>query len=152
VGTAAIFFSDLSRQRVKDYTFDWDRAIAFDGDTGPYLMVAYARIAGIIRKCGLELDPDADLSKLVEPEAYALVRQISQFEGKCEEAATAYEPSILGSYLLDLAHALHSSYYKLWVKDEESGIAGARLLLFSVVRNVLASGMRLLGIPALEKM
>lgn len=151
VGLAAIFFSDLSRQRVKDYTFEWDRAIAFDGDTGPYLMVAYARIAGIVRKCGLELDPKADLSNLQEPEAYALVRLVAQFGDMCQEAASVNEPSILANYLLDLAHALHSSYYKLRVKDEGKVVAGARLYLFSVVKSVLASGMGLLGIPSLEK-
>ena len=73
LGKAAIFFSDLSRQRIKDVAFDWDRVCSFDGDTGPYLVNAFARIAGIIRKSGVELDPSADLSLLAEPEAQALV-------------------------------------------------------------------------------
>jgi len=152
VGIAAIFFSDLSKQRIKDYEFNWDRAISFEGDTGPYLMNAHARIAGIIRKCGIELDPGCDLSLLVEPEAHQLVRLVARYGEALEDAARLYEPSVMATYLLDLAHALHSSYHTLRVKDEEQGLAQARLLLFAVVKNVLGSGLGILGIPALEKM
>jgi arginyl-tRNA synthetase len=152
VGIAAIFFSDLSKQRIKDYTFDWDRAISFEGDTGPYLLNAHARIAGIIRKCGVELDPAAELAPLVEPEAHQLVSLISRYGDVLEEAARLYEPSVVAAYLLDLAHALHSSYNTLRVKDEKEKTAKARLLLFTVVKNVLASGLRILGITPLERM
>jgi arginyl-tRNA synthetase len=152
VGIAAIFFSDLSKQRIKDYDFDWGRAISFEGDTGPYLMNAHARIAGIIRKCGVELDPAADVSPLVEPEAHQLVSLVSRYQDVLREAARLHEPSVLATYLLDLARALHASYRVLRVKDEERRTAAARLLLFTVVKNVLASGLAMLGIPALEKM
>jgi arginyl-tRNA synthetase len=152
VGMAAIFFFDLSRQRIKDYDFDWDRAISFEGDTGPYLMNAHARIAGILRKCGMDLDPQADLGPLVEPEAHQLVSQVARYGEALREAARLHEPSVLATYLLELARALHSSYRSLRVKDEELRIAKARLLLFTVVKDVLASGLEILGIPALEKM
>jgi arginyl-tRNA synthetase len=152
VGIAAIFFSDLSKQRIKDYEFNWDRAISFEGDTGPYLMNAHARIAGIVRKCGVDLDPKTDLSPLVEPEAHELVSSVARYHDALREAARAHEPSILATYLLDLARALHASYRVLRVKDEEKRLAQARLLLFTVVKQVLASGLKILGIPALEKM
>jgi arginyl-tRNA synthetase len=152
VGIAAIFFWDLSKQRIKDYEFHWDRATSFEGDTGPYLMNAHARIAGILRKCGFELDPDADLSPLVEPEAHALVTFAARYTDILREAASLYEPSVLAGYLLDLARALHASYRVLRVKDEEPRVAKARLLLFTVVKRILASGLGILGIPALEKM
>ena len=152
VGLAAIFFSDLSKQRIKDYTFDWDVAISFEGDTGPYLMNAHARIAGIIRKCGVELDPEASLAPLVEPESHQLISLVSRYRETLREAAAQYEPSVLAGYLLDLARALHGSYKKLRVKDEEAIVAGARLLLFTVVKNVLASGLRILGIRPLDRM
>ena len=152
VGIAAIFFSDLSKQRIKDYNFSWERAISFEGDTGPYLMNAHARIAGIIRKCGIELDPGADVSLLEEPSAHNLISLVSRYTEALREAANAYEPSILAAYLLDLARALHSCYKELRVKGEEEKIAGARLLLLAVVKNVLASGMKILGIKPLEKM
>lgn len=152
VGTAAIFFSDLSRLRIKDYKFNWDEAISLDGDTGPYLMNAHARIAGIIRKCGAELDPAADLSPLIEPEAHQLVTLVARYPDKLREAAALNEPSVLAAYLLDLAHALHAGYEKLRVKDEAAARAKARLLLFASVKNVLASGLGMLGIAALDRM
>ena len=152
VGIAAIFFADLSKQRIKDYEFAWDRAISFEGDTGPYLLNAYARIAGIVRKCGVELDPQADLSPLVEREAHNLISLVARYGETLSDAARLYEPSVLSTFLLDLAHALHASYVPLRVKDEEERVAKARLLLFAVVKNVLASGLRILGIRPLERM
>ncbi|HVR76091.1 MAG TPA: arginine--tRNA ligase [Planctomycetota bacterium] len=152
VGIAAIFFSDLSKTRIRDYSFDWDRAISFEGDTGPYLMNAHARIAGIVRKCGIDLDPAADLSPLVEPEAHQLVSLAGRYQTVLREAARHHEPSVLAGYLLDLAHALHASYRSLRVKDEEPRTARARLLLFTVVKDILASGLRILGIAPLERM
>jgi len=152
VGIAAIFFSDLSKQRIKDYAFDWDRAISFEGDTGPYLMNAHARIAGIVRHSGVEVNPEADLTPLVEPEAHEMISLVSRYPDALREAARLDEPSVISQYLLDLAHALHSSYHSLRVKGEETKPAEARLLLFSVVKNVLASGLRILGITPLERM
>ena len=152
VGIAAIFFSELSKQRIKDYNFSWERAISFEGDTGPYLMNAHARIAGIIRKCGVEVDPEADITLLQEQSAHDLVSLVSRYTDALREAAKNFEPSILAAYLLALARALHSGYKELRVKDEEEKLAAARLLLLTVVKNVLASGMRILGIKPLEKM
>lgn len=152
VGIAAILFSDLSRQRIKDYTFQWDDAISLDGDTGPYLMNAHARIAGIIRKCGVELDAKADVAPLTEPEAHELVTWIGRYSERLSEAAKFYEPAVLAAYLLELARALHAAYEKLPVKDQETKIAKARLLLFASAKNVLASGLRILGITPLDRM
>jgi arginyl-tRNA synthetase len=152
VGIAAIFFADLSKQRIKDYRFDWDLAISFDGDTGPYLMSAHARIAGILRNCGVEPDPDADVSPLVEPEAHRLVSLVARYPETLRDAARQYEPSVLANYLLELARGLHASYTVLRVKGEEAGRAQARLLLFTAVKQVLRSGLTILGIQPLERM
>ncbi len=152
VGIAAIFFADLSKQRIKDYRFDWDLAISFEGDTGPYLMSAHARIAGILRNCGLEPNPEADVSPLVEPEAHRLVSLVARYPDVLREAGRLYEPSVLANYLLELARGLHASYAVLRVKGEESGKAQARLLLFTAVKQVLRSGLRILGIQPLERM
>ncbi len=155
VGLAAIYFSDLSNRRIKDYTFDWDRAVSFEGDTGPYLLNAHARIAGIIRKCGIavpESIEDIDLSRLDEPAAHRLVALVARYPEALTMAARDYEPSVVANYLLELARGLHSSYKALRVKDEAEDIARARLSLFVVVKNVLASGLKILGIPALDRM
>ncbi len=152
VGIAAIFFADLSKQRIKDYRFDWDLAISFDGDTGPYLMSAHARIAGILRNCGFDPDPDADVTPLVEPEAHRLVSLVARYADVLREAGRQYEPSVLANYLLELARALHASYAVLRVKGEEPGRAQARLRLFTAVKQVLRSGLTILGIQPLERM
>jgi arginyl-tRNA synthetase len=152
LGKAAIFFSDLSRQRIKDVAFDWDRVCSFDGDTGPYLVNAYARIAGIIRKSGVELDRSANVGLLVEPEAQTLVTLVSRFPEVLRAAAAANEPSELGTYLLEVAHALHAGYNVLRVKDAPRPTGEARLVLFAAVRVVLEQGLQILGIAPLERM
>jgi arginyl-tRNA synthetase len=154
VGSAAIYFSDLVNKRIKDYVFDWDRAISFEGDTGPYLINAHARIAGIIRKCGVALPApgDVDYRRLSEVEAHRLVSLIAAYPRTLRAAAEDCEPSLLAGYLLDLAKALHASYQKLRVKDEETPLAEARLFLFTVVKRILAGGLRILGMRPLEKM
>ncbi len=155
VGLAAIFFSDLSNRRIKDYTFDWNRAISFEGDTGPYLLNAHARIAGIIRKCGVEpasSPDDLDFGALEEPEAHRLLILLPRYHESLRAAARDCEPSAVANYLLELAKALHASYKVLRVKGEETRIARARLQLFIAVKLVLASGLRILGIPPLERM
>lgn len=152
VGKAAIFFSFLSRQRIKDYPFDWDRVCSFEGDTGPYLMNAYARIAGIIRKCGVEINPEVDAGLLVEPEAQNLVSLVSRFPFVIRSVTRNYEPHLLATFLLELSRGVHSVYKALRVKGEASALAEARLLLFFTVKTVLGEGMRLLGITPLEKM
>lgn len=152
VGIAAIFFADLSKQRIKDYRFDWDLAISFDGDTGPYLMSAHARIAGILRNCGLVPDPDADVAPLVEPEAHRLVGLVARYPDVLRETGRLYEPSVLANYLLELARALHAGYAALRVKGEEAGKAQARLRLLAAVKQVLRSGLVILGVRPLERM
>jgi arginyl-tRNA synthetase len=155
VGIAAIFFSDMSNRRIKDYTFDWDRAISFEGDTGPYLLNAHARIAGIIRKCEVEpcTNPDELRFDLIdEPAAHRLVSLVARYPEALRSAARDYEPSAVATYLLDLAKGLHGSYRELRVKGEAPDLAQARLQLFLAVKQVLANGLAILGIPALERM
>ena len=155
VGIAAIFFSDMSNRRIKDYTFDWDRAVSFEGDTGPYLLNAHARIAGIIRKCEVEpcTDPDSLRYDLIdEPAAHRLVSLIARYPEALRMAARDYEPSAVANYLLDLAKGLHGSYRELRVKGEAEELAQARLQLFLAVKQVLANGLAILGIPALDRM
>jgi arginyl-tRNA synthetase len=155
VGIAAIFFSDLSNRRIKDYKFDWSRAISFEGDTGPYLLNAHARIAGIIRKCGIEpaaASTGVDFARLEEPEAHRLVALLPRYLESLRLAARDCEPALLANYLLDLAKALHGSYQVLRVKDADEATARARLQLFLAVKRVLAGGLGVLGIPALERM
>jgi len=152
VGISALFFNDLASARAKDVSFDWDRALSFEGGSGVYLQYAHARIAGILRRCGVELTDEVDTALLVEPIAHQMVRLLERFPAVVAEAARQYEPSLVSQYLLELARLLSSSYNCLRVKDEAPRLAEARLLLLWSVKQVLANGLRLLGLEPLERM
>ncbi len=152
VGISALFFNDLASSRAKDASFDWERVLSFEGGSGVYLQYAHARIAGILRKCGVELTDQVDTALLCEPIAHEMVRQLDRFPALVAEAAGLYEPSLVSQYLLELAKLLSASYNELRVKDEEQHLAQARLLLLWGVKQTLANGLRLLGLTPLEKM
>jgi len=152
VGISALLFNDLASARAKDVSFDWDRALSFEGGSGVYLQYAHARIAGILRKCGVELTGEVDTALLGEPIAHQMVRLLERFPTVVAEAARLYEPSLISQYLLELAKLLSSSYNFLRVKGEGRPLAEARLLLLWSVKQVLANGLRLLGLEPLEKM
>jgi len=152
IALSAIIFNDLSRGRIKDVNFDWDRALSFRGDTGPYLQYAHARINGIALKANAELPDAVDGRRLPEEEAYQLAVQISRFHDAAAKAAEAYEPSHVASYLLDLARAFSRANEVLRVKDAPPEVKSHRFALFVACRQTLANGLRLLGIPPVERM
>lgn len=152
IGISAIVFADLCNRRIKNYDFDWDRFLSFEGRTGVYLQNAHARVAGIIRKSGVELAERVDVSLLSEPEMVELARLLLQYPEQVRRAAEACEPSVIANYLLDAAGALHKAYHEHRVKGERAALAEARLRLFWSAQVVLASGMRLLGMTPLERM
>jgi arginyl-tRNA synthetase len=158
VGIGAIRFYDLSRRRIKDWVFDWDRILNFDGETGPYVMYSYARLQSILRK-GAErgLNPfvsteECDFSALDNEEAADLLHTMDSFAGSLSRAAEQYEPSILTQVLVDISDRSNRFYNAHHVLVEEEGIARTRLLLISCVAVLLRVGLRLLGLAAPEEM
>jgi len=159
VGVSAIMFSDLSVRRHKDVIFDWDRMLDFEGDTGPYVQYAHARLCSILRKAGRDVNPEtADPALLELPQEWSLVRKIEAFPSVVRKAADTYEPSAIANYLLDLC-AKFSSYYSMGMKEDEKRVLcddpdleAARLLLVDSVRNVIKNGLNLLGIEAPNRM
>jgi len=151
-GLSAIIFADLSNKRIKNYQFDWDQILNFEGDTGLYLQNAHARIAGIMRKSGIELTDKIDYSALKEKEAVSLIRWLARYPEILKLAGNKYEPSFLCTYLLELARYFHKAYHLMRVKGEVSTIAQARMNLFWATKQVLGNGMRLLGMKLLERM
>jgi len=152
VGISALFFNDLASGRAKDVSFDWDRVLSFEGGSGVYLQYAHARVAGILRKCGVELTDQVNTSLLREPLAHRMARHLERFPNVVADAARLYEPSLVSQYLLELARLLSAGYNELRVKDEQESLAQARLLLLWSVKQVLANGLRLLGLRPLERM
>ena len=154
VALAAIMFSNLNRSNIKDVHFSWDNALTFQGDTGPYLLYAYARINGIVAKAPNEGMQDGDVSYdlLNEDSAHALIVKIAQFDEILHKTAITCEPTFLCNYSLDLAKAFSKCYQELKVVGAEKKLAHARLALFSATQRVLGKSIELLGIPILDRM
>ncbi|KAL6064477.1 arginyl-tRNA synthetase [Balamuthia mandrillaris] len=156
VGVSAIIVQDFSARRIKDYHFNLERATASEGDTGPYLQYAHARLASVERKCaekdGTTVNPDADLSLLTEKEAHDLILKLARYPAAIKAAFEQTEPCTLVTYLMDLCHSISACHRELWIIGREKPLAEARMLLFSAARVTLANGMRLLGLDPLERM
>ena len=155
VALAAILFSNLSRTNIKDVHFDWDSALTFQGDSGPYLLYAYARINGIKEKAAAHgVLPDTEFSKhaLSEEAAFQVASLLADFEQVVERAVEEHEPYLLANYALELAKSISKAYLDLKVVGVENDLAVARLTLFEASRVILGKSLELLGIQPLERM
>lgn len=154
IGIGAMKYADLSTDRIKDYVFDWDRMLAFEGNTAPYLQYAHARIRSIFRRA--EIDPLAvrDVApSLASPEERQLALRLLSFDGAVQETAERYTPHRLCTYLFDLAQDFSAFYEACPVlKAETEELRNSRLALADLTARVLAQGLALLGIDAPEQM
>jgi arginyl-tRNA synthetase len=152
VGVGAVKYADLSSDRIKDYVFDWDRMLAFEGNTAPYLMYAHARIRSIFRKAGVESPREAGIV-LSEPAERALALELLRFGAVLEDVAATLEPHRLCGYLFELAGSFTSFYERCPVlRAESDDVRRSRLALCDLTAEVLAKGLGLLGIEAPERM
>lgn len=127
---------------------------SFEGDTGPYLQYAHARVCSIERRAAIpaeELDK-ADLSLLTEPHAVNLVRVLSQWPDVVQNTLRTLEPTTVVVYLFKLTHVLSSSYEQLRIVGAEEETKKARMALFEAARIVIGNGMRLLGLSPVQRM
>ena len=154
VGIGAIKYADLSNDRVKDYVFDWDRMLAFDGNTAPYLQYAHARICSIFRRVEVErASVRAVEPSLVEPQERALALALLQFDAAVTDAVDKFAPHRLCTYLFDLAQAFTSFYDACPVlRAPDETTRRSRLALCDLTARVLEQGLGLLGIDAPERM
>jgi arginyl-tRNA synthetase len=154
VGIAAVKYADLSGDLTKDYVFDLDRMIAFEGDTGPYLQYAHARIASILSKSGEPADAVARAPlTLGEPAERALALHILRYPQMVLDVGRSLETNRVGLYLRTLAELFNGFYQSCPVlKADDAATRLARLRLCAVARAVLADGLSLYGIAAPERM
>ncbi len=155
VGMTAIKYADLANERVRDYVFDFNRMLAFEGDTGPYLQYALVRIKSILRKAkseGVTLDDNAELT-ITEPQEKTLALELLRFPSAVEAAADNLQPHRLCAYLQDLARAFSSFFENCPVlKAESETTRTARLRLAALTGRVLETGLETLGLVPLEEM
>lgn len=154
VGIGAVKYADLSTDRTRDYVFDWERMLAFDGNTGPYVQYAHARIRSILRKVrssGLAADPGPIALK--EPAERSLGLALLDFDGAVRGAAESYSPHKLCGYLFDLAGTFTTFYEHCSVlRAPDEATRASRVALCEQTAAVLACGLGLLGIEAPDRM
>ena len=156
VGIGAVKYADLCQNRTSDYVFNWEKMMAMEGNTATYMQYAYARNRSIFRKG--ELNPDnyrnASIPVLLDTaEERSLALQLFRFEEALTLALVDYKPSLITSYLWDVAKAYSVFFQNCPVlKAPNEGIRQSRLLLCDLTARVLKQGLELLGISVLEKM
>jgi len=152
VGLGALKYADLAQNRNLDYVFSWEKLLAFDGNTAPYVQNAYVRIRAIFRKAGLEQAAKAAV-KLIEPAELALARKLLDFADSVFLAAEEYRPHYLCLYLFELATLFHKFYEScpvLGAKGDD--VRDSRLVLCDFTARTLRQGLNLLGIDVVEQM
>jgi len=153
VGVGAVVFGVLYNARIKDIGFSYDRALAFDGETAPYLQYTGARCCSVMRKAPENLQDTApDDSALAGPYAAAVIRALDGWKSAVLAALEKNEPYLMSRALIDLAQAYNRFYYEQRIITEDSAQTKARLQLTQAVRTVLKTGLELLGIAAPERM
>ncbi|MCY7133194.1 arginine--tRNA ligase [Streptococcus gordonii] len=150
VGVGAVKFYDLKTDRRNGYDFDLEAMVSFEGETGPYIQYAYARIQSILRKADFTPDADADY-RLNDAESWEIIKLLQDFGRVVKRAADNYEPSLIAKYAISLAQAFNKYYAHTRILDE-SPERDSRLALSYSTAVVLKEALRLLGVDAPEKM
>jgi arginyl-tRNA synthetase len=154
VGLGAVKYSDLSTDRIKDYRFDWERMLSFDGNTAPYLQYAHARIRSIFRRAEVGADSLAGVVPMLgTPQERALAMQLLSFDSAVWDTIDRYSPHRLCTYLFELASHFTAFYEACPVlRADDEPTRQSRLALCDLTARVMAKGLGLLGIDAPERM
>ena len=154
IGLGAVKYADLLPNRQSDYIFSWDKMLALQGNTAPYLVYAYARIRSIFRKSEtFNLQPSTPRLQLVVPEELALAKHLLNFGLTLEAVAEELRPNYLCNYLFELAGKFTSFYENCPVlKAEDAAVRASRLALCDLTARVLRQGLETLGIATVEQM
>ncbi len=151
VGVGAVVYATLQNNRIKDIDFWWDRALNFDGETGPYVQYTHARCASVLRKAPENL-PAPDYGCLVDDEAQSLLRLLSRFPEAVSEACDRNEPSIVTRATTEIAKAYNKYYYEHRILDDDLAATAARIDLTKACKQVIQTGLFLIGVEAPERM
>jgi arginyl-tRNA synthetase len=154
IGIGAVKYADLSTDRIKDYVFDWDRMLSFDGNTAPYLQYAHARICSIFRRADITRESVRTATPvLATSQERALALRLLAFDTAVWDTIDRYSPHRLCTYMFDLAQDFTAFYEHCPVlKAADETTMRSRLALCDITARVMAKGLDLLGIEAPERM
>lgn len=155
IGIGALKYADLSTDRTRDYVFDWDRMLSFDGNTAPYLQYAHVRCRSIFRRADVDPAPYGAgevLVTAVEEAERALAIALLSFDTAVSAALETWSPHKLCSYLFDLAGTFTTFFETCPVLKAEARTRESRLALCAITAEILAAGLAALGIEAPERM
>ena len=161
VGIGAVKYADLSTERTKDYVFDWEKMLSFEGNTAPYLQYAYARISSIFRKWGGDRESlttnfeslmESELSTL-RGEEILLSRRLVEFPSILDDSVSTFSPHKLCKHLHSIASSFASFYENCGIlKEDDEAISRRRLALCEVTSRELKLGLEMMGINVPERM
>jgi arginyl-tRNA synthetase len=153
VGIGALKYSDLSTERIKDYVFDWDRMLAFEGNTGPYLQYAHARICSIFRRARIDRASVRSVHIILnQPQERALAMRLLAYPSAIAATLESYSPHKLCTYVYELASDFSSFYQECPILKSDEPMRSSRLALSDFTAQVLEHSLGLLGITAPEQM
>lgn len=162
VGIGAVVFNELSNNRIKDYVFNWDQVLNFDGETGPYVQYTHARCASLLRRAGEETVNMArdyakageglDISFLSGDAAHELITLIYNYPDVVQQAGERYEPSVVTRHIIDIAQAFNRFYHDEHIITENRDEKVAKIALVMATKIVIANGLALLGVHAPDRM
>ena len=152
VGIASVKYADLSKNRTSDYVFNWDTMLSFEGNTAPYLLYAYSRVASIVKRSEIDVASLTGDIAIEAPQERALAMKLCQFEEAIQQVANDGMPHFLCAYLYDLAGTFMSFYEACPILNAEDDVKNSRLQLALNTASTLKQGLSLLGIETLERM
>ena len=151
VGIGAVVFFDLFNNRIKDIDFRWERALNFDGETGPYVQYTHARCCSVLAKAG-KITASPDYSALDNPTAQEVVRTLERFPEVVHEACQRNEPSLVTRFSVELASNFNRFYYENHILVEDPAQSAARVNLTAATASCIRTALSLIGVEAPEKM
>lgn len=156
IGVGAVKYAELSQHRMTDYKFSWDKMLALQGNTAPYLINAYVRTRSIFRKLGTDGASDetaiAGALEITDPAERALAMKLAQFAETTHDVLGDHRPNLLAGYLYELADTYHGFYEACPVLRSEGRVRLTRLALCEATSRVLKTGLSLMGIRTTERM
>ena len=152
VGVGAIVWGPLYSSRIKDFTFSWDKALNFEGETAPYAQYTHARCCSVLKKAGEYDIEKADWSAVDNESGAALIKALSSLPKAIKLAAEKYEPYLISRAVIDICSAFNKFYFENRIMGEAEEVSAARLAVTDATRIAIKLGLYLVGVDAPERM